>query len=159
MQEPHVSIHRFNAILAFFGAPIGHEDDPERAVRAGLEILEAIEPYKAQVKQDWGIEVDVRVGINTGLVVVGAVGTSLLKHKLMAKVLFKVGEADRCILDDIGIERSADRITARSRVCSLTQLDVRCQSAQARISTDQAAIFTSFCYEGMRLARSCKAPP
>jgi class 3 adenylate cyclase/tetratricopeptide (TPR) repeat protein len=66
-----------DAILAFFGAPIGHEDDPERAVRAGLEILKAIEPYKAQVKRDWGIDIDVRVGINTGLVVVGAVGSDL----------------------------------------------------------------------------------
>jgi len=66
-----------DAILAFFGAPIGHEDDPERAVRAGLEILQAIGPYREQVKRDWGIEVDVRVGINTGLVVVGAVGSDL----------------------------------------------------------------------------------
>ncbi len=38
-----------DAVLAFFGAPIGHEDDPERAVRAGLEILEAIEPYIKQL--------------------------------------------------------------------------------------------------------------
>jgi class 3 adenylate cyclase len=66
-----------DAILAFFGAPIGHEDDPERAVLAGLEILEAVEPYKAQVKREWGVDIDVRVGINTGLVVVGAVGSDL----------------------------------------------------------------------------------
>jgi class 3 adenylate cyclase/tetratricopeptide (TPR) repeat protein len=66
-----------DAILAFFGAPIGHEDDPERAVRAGLEILEAIDPYKDHVKRAWGVDVDVRVGINTGLVVVGAVGSDL----------------------------------------------------------------------------------
>jgi predicted ATPase/class 3 adenylate cyclase len=66
-----------DAILAFFGAPIGHEDDPERAVRAGLEIISEIEPYRQQVKQRWGVEFDVRVGINTGLVVVGAVGSDL----------------------------------------------------------------------------------
>ena len=66
-----------DAILAFFGAPITHEDDPERAVRAGLEIIEAIGPYKEQVRRDWGIDIDVRVGINTGLVVVGAVGSDL----------------------------------------------------------------------------------
>jgi class 3 adenylate cyclase/tetratricopeptide (TPR) repeat protein len=66
-----------DAILAFFGAPIGHEDDPERAIRAGQEILEAIGPYKEQVKRDWGIDIDVRVGINTGLVVVGAIGSDL----------------------------------------------------------------------------------
>lgn len=66
-----------DAILAFFGAPIGHEDDPERAVRAGLDILAAIQPYRQQVKREWGIDFDVRVGINTGLVVVGEVGSDL----------------------------------------------------------------------------------
>jgi predicted ATPase/class 3 adenylate cyclase len=66
-----------DAVLAFFGAPITHEDDPERAVRAGLEIIEGIEPYKEKVRRDWGIDIDVRVGINTGLVVVGAVGSDL----------------------------------------------------------------------------------
>mgnify|MGYP001819253276 FL=1 len=66
-----------DAVLAFFGAPIGHEDDPERAVRAGLEIIDAIEPYRARVKGEWGIDIDVRVGINTGLVVVGAMGSDL----------------------------------------------------------------------------------
>lgn len=66
-----------DAILAFFGAPIGHEDDPERAVLAGLEIIDGIGPYKAMVSKKWGIDFDVRVGINTGLVVVGAVGSDL----------------------------------------------------------------------------------
>ena len=66
-----------DAILAFFGAPIGHEDDPERAVLAGLDILASIAPYRAQVKERWGFDFDVRVGINTGLVVVGEVGSDL----------------------------------------------------------------------------------
>lgn len=66
-----------DAILAFFGAPIGHEDDPERAVRAGLEIVADIQGYRAEVLSRWGIDLDVRVGINTGLVVVGAMGSDL----------------------------------------------------------------------------------
>jgi class 3 adenylate cyclase/tetratricopeptide (TPR) repeat protein len=66
-----------DAVLAFFGAPIAHEDDPQRAVLAGLDILDGIQAYRAQVKQGWGIDFDVRVGINTGLVVVGAVGSDL----------------------------------------------------------------------------------
>ncbi|MDA0799710.1 MAG: zinc-ribbon domain-containing protein [Chloroflexi bacterium] len=66
-----------DAILAFFGAPIAHEDDPQRAVLAGLEILRAIEPYKKQIEAQWGFEFDVLVGINTGLVVVGEVGSDL----------------------------------------------------------------------------------
>ena len=66
-----------DAILAFFGAPLSHEDDPQRAVLAGLDILAGIVPYREQIRQSWGIELNVRVGINTGLVVVGAVGSDL----------------------------------------------------------------------------------
>ena len=66
-----------DAILAFFGAPIGHEDDPRRAVLAGLDIIEGIAPYREEVKKRWGMDFNVRVGINTGLVVVGEVGSDL----------------------------------------------------------------------------------
>jgi class 3 adenylate cyclase/tetratricopeptide (TPR) repeat protein len=66
-----------DAILAFFGAPIAHEDDPQRAVLAGLEIVEGIKPYREQVRREHGFSFDVRVGINTGLVVVGEIGSDL----------------------------------------------------------------------------------
>jgi tetratricopeptide (TPR) repeat protein len=66
-----------DALLAFFGAPIAHEDDPRRAILAGLDIVEAIKPYREQVRELHGVDFDVRVGINTGLVVVGAVGSDL----------------------------------------------------------------------------------
>jgi len=66
-----------DAILAFFGAPITHEDDPKRAVLASLDILKGIRPYCEQVKRRWDLEINVRVGINTGLVVVGEVGSDL----------------------------------------------------------------------------------
>jgi class 3 adenylate cyclase len=66
-----------DSILAFFGAPLAHEDDPQRAVLAGLDILANMTPYREKLKQSWGIDVNVRVGINTGLVVVGAVGSDL----------------------------------------------------------------------------------
>ena len=44
-----------DAILAFFGAPIAHEDDPQRAVLAGLEIIEAIGAYRMGVHHRWNI--------------------------------------------------------------------------------------------------------
>jgi class 3 adenylate cyclase/tetratricopeptide (TPR) repeat protein len=66
-----------DALLAFFGAPIAHEDDPRRAILAGLDIVEAMKPYREQVRELHGVDFDVRVGINTGLVVVGAVGSDL----------------------------------------------------------------------------------
>jgi class 3 adenylate cyclase/tetratricopeptide (TPR) repeat protein len=64
-----------DAILAFFGAPIAHEDDPERAIRAGLQITAEAAEYAEKLKRERGIQgFGVRVGINTGLVVVGEVG-------------------------------------------------------------------------------------
>lgn len=68
---------RGDAILAFFGAPIAHEDDPVRAVRAGIEMAQAMERYSERIQEDWGMPVEVRVGINTGLVVVGEMGSDL----------------------------------------------------------------------------------
>jgi predicted ATPase/class 3 adenylate cyclase len=56
-----------DAVMAVFGAPVAHEDDAERAVRAGLRILEAIEELNAQ---DASLSLQVRVGINTGEAVV-----------------------------------------------------------------------------------------
>ncbi|MEO8666913.1 MAG: adenylate/guanylate cyclase domain-containing protein [Bauldia sp.] len=65
-----------DAVLAFFGAPVAHEDDPRRAVLAALGMVEAIKGFAAELKQQHGIDFDVRVGINTGPVVVGDVGSS-----------------------------------------------------------------------------------
>jgi class 3 adenylate cyclase/tetratricopeptide (TPR) repeat protein len=66
-----------DAILAFFGAPIAHEDDPQRAILAGLEIQEGIKDYAEEIRIKYGLEFGLRVGINTGLVVVGAIGSDL----------------------------------------------------------------------------------
>ncbi len=66
-----------DAILAFFGAPIAHEDDPQRAILAALAIVEGIQDFAAEIRADYGLDFNVRVGINTGPVVVGEVGTDL----------------------------------------------------------------------------------
>ena len=66
-----------DGILAFFGAPLSHEDDPQRAILAGLDILSGITPYREKIQKEWGIAINIRVGINTGLVVVGTVGSDL----------------------------------------------------------------------------------
>ena len=67
-----------DAILAFFGAPIAHEDDPERAISAALEITARSREYAARLERERRIAgFNVRVGINTGLVVVGEVGSDL----------------------------------------------------------------------------------
>ena len=58
-----------DAVMAVFGAPTAHEDDPERAVRAGLAVLEAIEELNVA---DGSIALSVRVGVNTGEAVVSS---------------------------------------------------------------------------------------
>jgi len=64
-----------DALLAFFGAPTAHEDDPQRAVFAALEILSDLKPFAQQIKSQYGLDFAVRIGINTGPVVVGDVGS------------------------------------------------------------------------------------
>jgi predicted ATPase/class 3 adenylate cyclase len=67
-----------DAILAFFGAPIAHEDDPDRACRAALDILQGARAFSQKLESEKGIKgFSVRVGINTGLVVVAEVGADL----------------------------------------------------------------------------------
>src|SRR5215207_2141171 len=66
-----------DAILAFFGAPVAHEDDAERAVRAGLDIQAAARGYAEAVRRNYGVDFQVRVGINTGLAVLAAVGDEI----------------------------------------------------------------------------------
>jgi ABC-type transport system substrate-binding protein/class 3 adenylate cyclase len=64
-----------DGVLALFGAPATHEDDEERAVRAGMRIVEELTEYASEVARGWGIEgFGVRVGIHTGPVVLGALG-------------------------------------------------------------------------------------
>ena len=64
-----------DGVLAFFGAPVAHEDDPERAVRCGLDMVHAIDELGAAQRAKGASDLRVRVGINTGPVVVGMVGT------------------------------------------------------------------------------------
>ena len=57
-----------DGILAFFGVPVAHEDDPQRAVRAGLDLIREMRTYATSPQQPKG-SLQVRVGLNTGLAV------------------------------------------------------------------------------------------
>jgi class 3 adenylate cyclase/DNA-binding SARP family transcriptional activator len=64
-----------DGLLALFGAPVAHEDDPERAIRAGLRMIEMMADYAAEVARSWGVhDIAVRIGVNTGPAVLGPVG-------------------------------------------------------------------------------------
>ncbi|MDE3089021.1 MAG: AAA family ATPase, partial [Chloroflexota bacterium] len=67
-----------DGVLAFFGAPIVHEDDAERAIRAALGILTSIQDYAQELRAKKLAEnFQMRVGLNTGPVVVGNIGSDL----------------------------------------------------------------------------------
>ncbi len=64
-----------DGLLALFGAPVAHEDDPERAVRAGLRIVHETKRHGAEVAQAWDVPpLAVRVGVHTGPIVLGSLG-------------------------------------------------------------------------------------
>src|SRR5499427_1635147 len=66
-----------DGIMALFGAPIAHEDHAIRACYAALAMQEAIRHYSEEVLRGHGIEVQIRVGLNSGEVVVRAIGNDL----------------------------------------------------------------------------------
>jgi class 3 adenylate cyclase len=60
-----------DAVLAVFGVPLAHDDDAERAVRAALAVRDAFPTFAGGVREHHGIELGVRIGVNTGEVVAG----------------------------------------------------------------------------------------
>jgi predicted ATPase/class 3 adenylate cyclase len=72
--EGHIAQLLGDGLLVYFGYPRAHEDDAQRAVRAGLGMVEALGQLNIRLKPDRGVELAVRLGIHTGLVVVGEVG-------------------------------------------------------------------------------------
>jgi class 3 adenylate cyclase len=70
--EGHIAQYLGDGLLIYFGYPLAHEDDAQRAVRAGLGMVEALGQLNTRLER--GIQLAVRLGIHTGLVVVGDVG-------------------------------------------------------------------------------------
>ena len=68
--EGHIAQYLGDGLLVYFGYPAAHEDDAQRAVRTGLEIVAAIQ----HVPLLHVTALQVRIGIHTGLVVVGEMG-------------------------------------------------------------------------------------
>jgi predicted ATPase/class 3 adenylate cyclase len=73
--EGHIAQYLGDGLLVYFGYPQAHEDDPQRAVRAGLGIAEAIARLDPASRRS-DTRLAVRVGIHTGLVVVGEIGVA-----------------------------------------------------------------------------------
>jgi hypothetical protein len=70
----HIAQYLGDGLLVYFGYPQAHDDDAQRAVRAGLGILDAMRTLNTHLENDRGVCLAIRLGIHTGLVVVGAMG-------------------------------------------------------------------------------------
>ncbi len=66
-----------DGVMALFGAPIAHEDHAQRACLAALGIQEALEGYFIDLKTRLGLDFKMRIGLNSGLVIVGSIGDDL----------------------------------------------------------------------------------
>jgi class 3 adenylate cyclase/tetratricopeptide (TPR) repeat protein len=86
LERMMAAVHRYegtvnqvlgDGIMALFGAPIAHEDHAVRACYAALAMQEAIRRYSAEVRRGHGLEVQIRVGLHSGEVVVRAIGNDL----------------------------------------------------------------------------------
>jgi class 3 adenylate cyclase/tetratricopeptide (TPR) repeat protein len=80
------AVHRFegtvnqvmgDGIMALFGAPLAHEDHAVRACYAALRMQDTVKRYSEEVRRSHGIEVQIRVGLNSGEVVVRSIGSDL----------------------------------------------------------------------------------
>ena len=86
LERMMAAVHRYegtvnqimgDGIMALFGAPLAHEDHAVRACYAALAMQEAMRHYSAEVRRTHGVEVQIRVGLNSGEVVVRAIGNDL----------------------------------------------------------------------------------
>jgi class 3 adenylate cyclase len=66
-----------DGVMALFGAPVAHEDHAQRACHAALSIQKALEGFKEKIKKDFGADFKMRIGLNSGPVIVGSIGDDL----------------------------------------------------------------------------------
>jgi class 3 adenylate cyclase/tetratricopeptide (TPR) repeat protein len=80
--EGHVAQYLGDGLVVYFGYPRAREDDAERAVHAGLEVLAALGRLNGTLEPEHGVHLAARVGIHTGLVVVGEMGAGAKSEML-----------------------------------------------------------------------------
>jgi len=74
--EGHVAKYLGDGVLVYFGYPKAHENDPQRAVFAGLEIVDVAKVLGHQFKRTHDVDFAIRIGIHTGLVIAGQMGST-----------------------------------------------------------------------------------
>ncbi len=80
--EGYIAQYLGDGLLVYFGFPVAHEDDARRAVHSGLGILKEMEELNKRLQSERNIRLDVRIGIHSGMVVVGEVGAGKRSERL-----------------------------------------------------------------------------
>jgi class 3 adenylate cyclase len=80
--DGHIAQYLGDGLLVYFGYPQAHEDTVQRAVRSGLGMVEALGTLNTRLEQEYGVRLAVRLGIHTGLVVIGEIGSGGQQEQL-----------------------------------------------------------------------------
>jgi class 3 adenylate cyclase len=80
--DGHIAQYLGDGLLVYFGYPQAHEDEVQRAVRSGLGMVEAVGTLNTRLAQEYGVRLTVRLGIHTGLVVIGEIGSGGQQEQL-----------------------------------------------------------------------------
>ena len=80
--DGHIAQYLGDGLLVYFGYPQAHEDEAQRAVRSGLGMVEAMGTLNTRLEREYGVRLAVRLGIHTGLVVVGEIGSGGRQEQL-----------------------------------------------------------------------------
>ena len=117
-----------DAVMAAFGIPFVHEDDPLRAVRAAVEVREAIAQLNDELEREYGVRIGVRTGVNTGEVIAGdpAQGQAFATGDavVVAQRLEAAAEAGEILVADSTIRLVRDAVVAEE----LAPLDLKGKS-------------------------------
>src|SRR5438093_1427992 len=81
-----------DGLMALFGAPIAHEDHAQRAAHAALAMLQTLARYRDELQATRAIDFRVRMGLNTGLVVVGVGDAGIGKSRLLLEFRRRIGD-------------------------------------------------------------------
>jgi class 3 adenylate cyclase/predicted ATPase len=80
--DGYIAQYLGDGLLVYYGYPQAHEDDAQRAIRTGLGVVEAIGRLNTRLEHESGVRLTVRVGIHTGLVVIGEMGSGPRREQL-----------------------------------------------------------------------------
>jgi class 3 adenylate cyclase len=129
-----------DGIMALFGAPLAHEDHAVRACYAALRMQEAVRRYAEEARRTHGVTVRIRVGLNSGEVVVRAIGSDLrMDYTAVGQTTHLAARMEQ-IADPGAIVIAPDTLALAEGFVDVTSLrpmpeasDLNCDSAPSRV--------------------------